>query len=63
MSEAEAAEASAKTDVSIANDSVSSLETALDAAEAEKTEVVRRLTRQGGDHVAVGGWCREGFVV
>lgn len=55
VSEAEEAEASAKADLSVANGSVRSLEKALDAAEAEKGEVVRRLTRQGGDYVAVRG--------
>ena len=52
-SEAEAAASSASTDLSAANHSVSSLEKALDDAEAEKAEVVRRLTRAGGDYVAV----------
>lgn len=58
ITEAEEAEASARADLSIANGSVASLEKALGAAEAEKAEVVRRLTRNGGDYVAV----RDGLV-
>lgn len=57
VSEAEEAEASAKVDLSIANGGVASLEKALSAAEAEKAEVVKRLTRKGGDYVAVSGRC------
>lgn len=55
VSEAEEAEASAKANLSIAHGSVASLEKALSAAEAEKVEAIRRLTRQGGDYVAVRG--------
>lgn len=55
LSEVGAAEASAREDLSVANGSMCSLEKALDAAEAEKAEVVRRLTRKGGDYVEVRG--------
>lgn len=55
VSEAKRAEASARADLSVADGSVASLEQALSAAEAEKAEVVKRLTRKGGDYVAVSG--------
>lgn len=53
VSDAETAVAKANTDLSIASNGTSSLQTALDAAEVEKAEVMRRLTRQGADYVAV----------
>ncbi|CAB1121208.1 unnamed protein product [Ectocarpus sp. CCAP 1310/34] len=53
LSDAEAAEAKARGGIDTATCRVSSLEEAMDAAEAERADVVRRLTRKDGDLVAL----------
>ncbi|CAN0103951.1 unnamed protein product, partial [Ectocarpus sp. 4 AP-2014] len=53
LSDAEAAEAKARAGIDTATCRVSSLEEAMDAAEAERADVVRRLTRKDGNLVAL----------
>ncbi|CBJ33546.1 expressed unknown protein [Ectocarpus siliculosus] len=53
LSDAEAAGAKARTGIDTATCRVSSLEKAMDAAEAERADVVRRLIRKDGDLVAL----------
>ncbi|CAM9522609.1 unnamed protein product, partial [Ectocarpus sp. 13 AM-2016] len=53
LSDAEAAEVKARAGIDTATCRVSSLEEAMDAAEAERADVVRRLTRKDGDLVAL----------
>lgn len=61
LSDAEAAEAKARAGIDTATCRVSSLEEAMDAAEAERADVVRRLTRKDGDLVAVRIFYCNGF--
>ncbi|CAN0165256.1 unnamed protein product [Ectocarpus sp. 12 AP-2014] len=53
LSDAEAAEAKATAGIDTATRRVSSLEEAMDAAEAERADVVRRLTQKDGDLVTL----------
>ncbi|CAN0109749.1 unnamed protein product, partial [Ectocarpus fasciculatus] len=53
LSEAKAAEATAMTGINTAAYRVSSLEEAMESAEVERADVVRRLTRKDGDLVAL----------